>query len=321
MPEKMDQDSSPSVKLLRVFRKLLLNGQRHYQTDLACEFQCSAQTIIRIMADIESVIGANLEYGLDNRRKWYRISSPSPKLLGLEFEELRYLSVCRDLAAQTLPEQILSRVDDTIFNLSVQMAERGTQETASQKESLITFFSKGRIDYRAAFPFIEKLLTAIDQRRVCLVRYKAASAHTAKEHRFAPHRLISMNQALYAVGDTLAKDYATVRHFLNIAIHRIQHVVLTDKTFSIDFPKVDGGNFGLPWHEPRTFRIHFKAGKAADYVSERIWSDSQKIEKQDDGSVILQITTSSEPELMAWVRSFGEAAKLLSPHNDGLPLL
>ena len=55
---------------------------------------------------------------------------------------------------------------------------------------------------------------------------------------------------------------------------------------------------------------HFKAGEAADYVSERIWSDSQKIEKQDDGSVVLQITTSSEPELMAWVRSFGEEASL-----------
>ncbi len=312
MPEKMAQDSSPSIKLLRVFRKLLLNGRRHYQTDLASEFQCSAQTIIRIMADIESVIGANLEYGLDKRRKWYRISSPSPKLLGLEFEELRYLSVCRDLAAQTLPEQILSRVDDTIFNLSVQMAERGAQHVENQRESLITFFSKGRIDYSSSFPFIEKLLAASGQRRVCLVRYKAAGAQTPKEHRFAPHRLVSMNQALYVVGATVAEDYSTVRHFLNLALHRIQNVELTDKSFSIDFPEIEAGNFGLPWHEPRTFRIHFKAGKAADYVSERIWSDTQKIEKQDDGSVILQITTSSEPELMAWVRSFGEEAIIIS---------
>lgn len=314
MPEKIDQDSSPSVKLLRVFRKLLLNGQRHYQTDLASEFQCSPQTIIRIMADIESVIGANLEYGLDNRRKWYRISSPSPKLLGLEFEELRYLSVCRDLAAQTLPEQILSRVDDTIFNLSVQMAERGIQSEASQQEPLITFFSKGKIDYGPFFPHIEKLLAAIEQQHVCLIRYKAAGASGTKEHRFAPHRLVSMNQALYARGATLADDYSTVRDFFNLAIHRIQDVVLTDKSFAVDFPAIEADSFGLPWHEPRTFRIHFKAGKAADYISERIWSDTQKIEKQDDDSVILQITTCSEPELMAWVRSFGEEACLEATH-------
>ena len=49
-----------------------------------------------------------------------------------------------------------------------------------------------------------------------------------------------------------------------------------------EFPEVDGGTFGLPWHEPKEFHIHFKAGKAADYVSERIWADKQKIEMQDD---------------------------------------
>ena len=38
MPSKYDQDSTPGVKLLRLFRKLLADGRRHYQSDLAAEF-------------------------------------------------------------------------------------------------------------------------------------------------------------------------------------------------------------------------------------------------------------------------------------------
>ncbi|MBO4300622.1 MAG: WYL domain-containing protein, partial [Desulfovibrio sp.] len=50
---------------------------------------------------------------------------------------------------------------------------------------------------------------------------------------------------------------------------------------------------------------------AADYVRERIWAESQKMEDTEDGGVLLEITTRSEPELMAWVRSFGDKAILL----------
>ena len=75
------------------------------------------------------------------------------------------------------------------------------------------------------------------------------------------------------------------------------------------------GGFGLPWHEPRTFRIRV-APSAADYVRERIWAANQQIEDCEDGGLILTLTTRSEPELRAWVRSFGDAAAML---EDGTP--
>lgn len=33
----------------------------------------------------------------------------------------------------------------------------------------------------------------------------------------------------------------------------------------------------------------------------------------EDGGVLLELTTRSEPELFAWERSFGEAAALIQP--------
>ncbi len=106
-----------------------------------------------------------------------------------------------------------------------------------------------------------------------------------------------------------------VRYFselTNMAVHRIREVDVTDKKSDIALPQADPGLFGLPWHEPRQVRIQFKAGKVVDYVRERMWSAEQNIEDLPDGGIILEMMSQSDEELMAFVRSFGESARLLS---------
>lgn len=313
MMQKLDSDSTTGAKLLRLFQKLMLDGRKHYQADLATFLNCSKQTVMRLIAEIEGVIGVSLETGLDRRRRWYQIKAISRNRLGLEFEELRYLSICRDLAAPYLPDQIKKRVDESIFNFSMLMADQGFAEREKAQKQQCAFFSKGRIDYSPHFEHIERLVLAMEGKRICLVRYKAAGKSKAKEHRFAVSRIVSMNNALYALGAGVTEDFKEIRHLTNLAIHRIHDVTLTDKLILFDIPESDPGMFGLPWHEPRMFRIRFVPGKAADYVRERIWADQQKLEELEDGGVLLELTTRSEPEVMAWVRSFGEEATLLEP--------
>lgn len=119
-----------------------------------------------------------------------------------------------------------------------------------------------------------------------------------------------MSNALYSIGATVTDDFKEIQHLVNLAIHRISEVILTEKSFAFQIPESAPGTFGLPWHEPRLFRIRFSPGKAADYVRERIWADQQQITDAEDGVILLEITTRSEPELMAWVRSFGDQAKI-----------
>jgi predicted DNA-binding transcriptional regulator YafY len=119
-----------------------------------------------------------------------------------------------------------------------------------------------------------------------------------------------MNGALYIVGAGMTEDFAAVRHPTTLAIHRITDLTLTERRFDFDPPEAEPDAFGLPWHEPRSFRVRFKPGKATDYVRERIWADEQKMEDLEDGGLLLEVTTRSEPEFMAWVRSFGEDASM-----------
>jgi hypothetical protein len=199
-------------------------------------------------------------------------------------------------------------VDDTIFNLSVLMADQGFAEREKAQKTQFTFFSKGYIDYTSHFAHIEKLLQAAEDHLICLVRYKAAGKSEDREHRFAPNRIVSMNGALYVLGAGVTDNFREIRHLTNMAIHRITDVTLTERQFIFVMPEVEPNTFGLPWQESRTFNICFKAGKAADYVRERIWADNQTLVDTEDGGVLLKLTTRSEPEIMAWVRSFGDEA-------------
>jgi predicted DNA-binding transcriptional regulator YafY len=174
----------------------------------------------------------------------------------------------------------------------------------------VSFFRKGCIDYSAHQAVIERLLLAIEEKRVCIIHYRAAGKKETREHRVLSGALVSQNNALYLLGAMLTSRNE-LKHFTNMAVHRIQEVDVTDKRSGIAVPQADPGVFGLPWHEPRQARIRFRAGKAAEYVRERVWSAEQKIEDLPDGGLILEMMSRSDEELMAFVRSFGADARLI----------
>lgn len=307
MPRKIDADATPGDKLLRLFRRLMADSRRHYLSDLATELRCSSQTASRLLRSISGVVGDSLEDGFDCRRRWYRLRADSPFCLGRGFEELRCLSLGRKLVAPLLPEHVLQRMDGTIVQLALLMAEPGYGEKVASR---FAFFSKGRIDYSSHMDTIRQLLRAEEERRVCLVRYRPAGRADEKEYRFVARQLAAMSGSLYILGVDVDEDMVILRS-THRAVHRISSVRLTEERHRLNIPETEAGSFGLPWHEPRSFRIRFTPGKAADYVRERIWADSQEMEDTEDGGLILSIITRSEPELTAWVRSFGVDAMFL----------
>ena len=306
MPPKLDPDTTPGVKTLRLFRKLLLDRRRHYQSDLAAELQCSPQTVGRLANEIETVIGAALHSGLDNRRRWYQYIVNDGHSLGLDYEELRFLSICREMASGILPDPVLKRVDDSLRHLALHMAD--PHNISPQKH--FSFNAKGRIDYTPHVEHIEKLVTASAQGMCCELTYRAPGRETPKEHLFVPARIVAMNNALYVVGFIVDADTCMPERPCNMAIHRIRSLVTTGRRVRQPLPQIDEAGFGLPWHEPREFCIRFSP-RVADYVREREWAAGQRVETMADGSITLTLTTCAEPELAAWVRSFGEDAAFI----------
>jgi hypothetical protein len=308
MPKKKNINSTPGDKLLRFFRLLMLDGKRHYQKQLADIFECSPQTIIRLAAELEEVIGGILVKGLDSHKRWYQIKSLSPLSVGMDMEEIRCLSLCRDLGSKILSEDVLSRMDSSLMELSLYLTDMNSPVA---KTDNYLFNGRGYIDYTGKQEIIESLLQAQEERKLCLVSFKEGAHGDFRERNFAPGRILTLNDVLYVLGADLSGDGALIQ-YTNLAIHRIKLVSILDQIHEDDFPNFDPHNFGFNWSPPRRYQIKFKAGKAAEYVGERIWSDNQHLKHLPDGSLMLTLTTRCDREIKSWIQSFGSECSLVS---------
>lgn len=103
-----------------------------------------------------------------------------------------------------------------------------------------------------------------------------------------------------------------------LAVHRMKKVTMTDNVYEMpsdyDFEKIFNKNFGVIKGKPFKVTAEF-TGWAAMYVVERIWSPDQKIIKKGKNKIVLEFTASSESEVISWILSFGEEAKVLKPEG------
>ena len=53
----------------------------------------------------------------------------------------------------------------------------------------------------------------------------------------------------------------------------------------------------------------------AGYIKEKIWHESQKIEQQNDGSVIFEAEVAGTEEIKFWIMSWGASALVLEPES------
>lgn len=318
MVSKYYEDSSYGSKLLKVFRLLMAEKRRHYLSDLTSYLHCSPQTVLRLMLEIERELGESFVSGKEGRRRWYQIVPRRRKRrLIADAEELQFLEICRDIAEPFLPGQIRQRLDNCLWELSLELSDFGHRSTSGRKN--FAFFAKGHIDYTPHYDKLQNLLSATDERLICRVGYKASGRSEARTHLFLPGLIGSMNGALYAIGTCLEGDLKTPKYNSCFAVHRMTFVEVTAFSSTLPPPQLDPAGFGLPWHEPRVFRIRFKPGASSDYVRERQWAARQRIIDQPDGGLLLELTCCSEPELMAWVRSFGTEAELISAGAPATP--
>ena len=314
MPSKLNPDSRPRDKLLGLFQRLMLDGRRQYQADLAHWLECSPQTVARLVATIQDNIGADtqIEIGLDGRRRYYRMVPKSEaRGLGFSYEEVRYLATCRDLAAQFLPEDVATRISKTLSSVALQLAEGPVRALSGQ---VMGFRNKGFIDYMPHVETIAALFKAIERKEICAVRYRAVGRGEAKDYRYAPGRIVAMSGTLYVQGCRLADGSVLPERSTVLSLHRIEHVAPTGEFFRFDAAEEETRCFGLNWHPPKRMQVEVEAD-AADYVRDRIWSDDQTIDNHPDGSLTLTLTTTSEKELNAWVLSFGGKARVISAGN------
>jgi len=317
MPEKKDYYSSYGQKLISLFAKLLFTQKSHSLIELSRMLNCSKQTVLRLVDDIRRSYGVEIEEFLEGKRKYYRIRRLSGSIpsINITESELNALYMCKAFTEHLMGKKLF---EEASHALEKNQATLPADKSPSPQH--FASFISGSIDYTPHQDTIRTLIEAMDNRKICKITYKSIMAPKAKTFYIKPLKIFSHKDSVYVhahLARAPGKPYSEPEFNPLLAIHRIKKMELTDRRFEFpknyDFEKTFKQNFGVIKEDAFEVEVEF-TGWAARYVSERIWSPDQKIHKKN-GTTKLTFSASSEPELISWVLSFGDEARLKTPDS------
>ena len=167
-------------------------------------------------------------------------------------------------------------------------------------------------EYSKQAGVIATLNEALVVKRKLSVRYKGPGWTAPKNYMLAPYAILLFKHALYVA----AQDDEHPDQIRFFSVKRIVAASITRKVFKVprDF-KLDEymkDAFGIMVEKPRTVRIWFD-GRIAPIIEETVWHPSQKIKRDEDGSLVLSLRVGGLEEVLWWVLSYGANAKILEP--------
>ena len=164
---------------------------------------------------------------------------------------------------------------------------------------------------------VHRLTRAWAERRVVTLDYEPAryAADAAARRAVVRPYLIEpslQTHALYLIGwDETRNGLRTFK------IERIRDVALTPRTFEL--PEGDGveSAFRRAWdiiadQPPADIVLRFAPSVAAR-VREATWHPTQRLEQEDDGSLIWRATVAGTIEIRLWILSWGDDVEVLAP--------
>lgn len=320
MPAKRS-NATPAEKLLMLYTLLIRRGERPSSlAELAGLLQCSKQTVLRLLAQLEASGYGKLEAPIRRGREHcYRLAFGLHDLSG-DARELAWLTFYRQMLRQFLP-QGMGRLWNEEMNADPpdRLHLSPIEVPPLAADGADVFFPCGIIDYPAFAAQYHRLLLALRQRILCRVLYREGLRQGESCLYFMPQRLVIRQDSLSFLGwrmeDAAGRDTGRGRP-VSLFLHRCLRVEMTGRSAPApslpcaECPEQDeaGGR------DESRFRVRLLfAPQEADYIYDRRWSLRQDVQLRDDGSLLLDFDAGSENEVLAWLLSFGGRVVVLEP--------
>ncbi|NDY73090.1 hypothetical protein DO021_15515 [Desulfobacter hydrogenophilus] len=315
MPKKRNSSKTYGQKIISLFAHMMFTGKKRSLSELAQMLDCSKQTVLRLIDDITLSYSVKIEESYHGRQKYFRIERPKTILpVNLSETELGVLQMCHAFAKHLLGKQLFNEATTAIEKSRSQLPPK-CNPSSKHFASIIP----GSIDYTEYHQIILDLISAMEDRQICKIKYKSISESKAKLFYIKPLKIFSHKDTMYLHAKMAifpGRPYKEPEFDPLLAVHRIEAIEETDTHYEFpgdyNFEKAFNQHFGVIQGKAFQVTVEF-SGWAADYVAERIWSPDQSITHTEDGKIVLMFTSSSEPEIISWVLSFGVEVKVLQP--------
>jgi proteasome accessory factor B len=293
--------------MLRIHQALQAGGFPN-AAKLAREIEVSTKTIHRDLEFMRDRLNLPLEF--DSSRNGYRYDGEVSSFPTMQITE-------GEIFALVVAEKALQQYRGTSFEKpllsAIKKMEQALPDTISLNFADIgqTISFRTRAEPILDLKIFDALAKAVAERRQLELLYRKPG-HKPEARTVDPYHLANINGEWFLFAfDHARKDIRT------FAPARIQAATPTGKTFErsrkFSLEKRLRDSFGVHAGEGAYEVVLRFAPRAADYVREKKWHESQVLREFKDGSLELRMKLSSLSEIQRWVLSWGGDAKVLQP--------
>jgi predicted DNA-binding transcriptional regulator YafY len=284
-------------------------GARLTATELARQFEISVRTAYRDLDFLRDEWRVPLEF--DRERGSFRLTEPTALVTPITLSR-------GEVVAVFFAERVLREYRGTPFEADLSSAFRKIQELLPEEVSVSpeTLEAALSLDvgpvHTPDVAIFSDVLTALQRRRVALMRYRSLSGGRTSDRRIHPYHVFNHRGDWYVAAFDERRQ--AVRDF---AMHRIRRITLTTAGYEIStdfsFTRYAADAFGIEkGGRPVEVAIRFSPPQSR-WIRERRWHPTARVQQQLDGGCVLRLRVAGLGEVRRWVLQFGACAEVLSP--------
>ena len=281
--------------------------------EIAARTGIPLRTAYRDLADLEKS-GFPLYTEKDGRvQRWKLVESYT---LGLSqpftLTELLSLQLSRDLF-QVFAGTVFHESADSLFEKITAALPPESISFLERVRSAYHVTSRPCKDYGRFRELLGRVHQAVLERRSLEIAYLGLSDEAAVLRKINPYKIWFSEGTLYVIAHCRLRN--EIRTFV---LDRIQVLRLTDEIFAVspDFSFEDfiRHSFKVMQQDLHTVVIQISPAWAR-YVGERIWHESQTIQKLFDGGIELALRVAGLEEIRQWILGLGPEAYVVAPEE------
>jgi predicted DNA-binding transcriptional regulator YafY len=306
---------TPRIKMARILLRLLENPNGITFNELSDSYGIDDRTRRTYIADLKEIPEFLDEYGKsrvevdgreDTRRVYLRPLNISKDDEGGHVIALYFaISMLRFLKGTDL--------EDKMQNLFGNLYKGKNKNLFYNLDKNIYSINEWPKDYSKKANVLKDCLHSMVHRKILRVNYKAVNKRTFAQHELKIYTLLQYRNGLYLIGRTEKGDRITL-----FALERVTKTEKTGTTFN--YPSnyspqdyVDGA-FGLIRSDGKKYNVVVNfSSKLNDVITSRKWHKTSSTKTLKDGTIQLSMTVSALEQVLPWVLSFGNCAKVLKP--------
>lgn len=311
MAENLSLRSRPPLERMLRIHQALQSGKFPNAASLAGEIEVASKTIHRDIEFMRDRMNLPIQFNVSRNGYFYTGEvSAFPTLQITEGE----------LFALVVAEKALQQYRGTSFERPLLSAIKKMEQSLPDTISLNLSDVGQTISFRTSVEPIldlkvfDTLARAVAQRQQLELDYRKPGAGKTESRTVDPYHLANINGEWFLFAfDHARKD---IRKFVPARIRAIRPTGETferSKKFSLEKELRD--SFGVHSGEGEFEVVIRFSPRAADYIREKKWHESQQLNELKNGAVDLKVKLSSLVEIERWVLSWGGDAKVLKPRE------